>query len=197
MAGDGSGFRGHAFHHIAVAAQCVHVIIEGGKFRSIVSLPEKPRRHCHSHAVAAALSQGAGSRFQSRRMAVFRMTGTTTADLTKPADVFERNRRLAVLVLDSCEMKDRIEQHRCMTCRKHKPVAIRPNRVIRIESQDALPQRVNDRRKRHRCARMARIRGLDRVHRQSANRVDGQTVYGIVLRSVHDRFDPVLHRRLG
>ena len=45
-----------------------------------------------------------------------------------------------------------------MSVGQHEAVAVRPNRIVRIEAQKALPQRVNNRRQGHRCARVAGIR---------------------------------------
>jgi hypothetical protein len=44
-----------------------------------------------------------------------------------------------------------------MAGRQHEAVAIRPDRVIGIEAQEALPETVDDRRQRHRRPRMAGV----------------------------------------
>ena len=56
-----------------------------------------------------------------------------------------------------------------------------PGRVLGIEAQQVLPQRVGDRRQRHRRARVARIGLLDRIHGERADRVDSKASRGTIL----------------
>ena len=63
-----------------------------------------------------------------------------------------------------------------MADRQHEPVAVRPNRVFRIEAEEALPDAIDDRCHGHRGARMAGIRRLHGVHGQRADRVDRELV---------------------
>src|ERR1700756_5504284 len=63
-----------------------------------------------------------------------------------------------------------------MAVGQHKAVAVRPDRILRIETEGGLPQRVNDRRHPHRGARMAGFRLLNRVNAQGANCVDADLV---------------------
>ena len=55
-------------------------------------------------------------------------------------------------------------------------ISIRPDRIIGIEAQKALPERIDHRRQRHRRARMPGIGLLDRIHRQCTNCVDALIV---------------------
>ena len=66
--------------------------------------------------------------------------------------------RLGVDRLHAGEMQHRIEQHRGVAVGQHEAVAIGPDRIVRIEAQEMLPQRVNHRRQGHRRAGMAGIR---------------------------------------
>src|SRR5262245_58405608 len=101
---------------------------------------------------------------------VFGVTWGLAIDLAEAANIIERYRRLSepfvfgIHRAGTGEVKDRPQEHRGMTVGEHKPVAIRPNRVLRIEAYDAVPQRVDERRQRHRRAGMSRLRLLDRVH---------------------------------
>ena len=66
-----------------------------------------------------------------------------------------------------------------MTRRQNEAVAIAPDGMVRVEAQELLPDGVDHRRQRHRRARVARVGGLNSVHAQRANRVDGELVDGI------------------
>jgi len=74
------------------------------------------------------------------------------------------------------QMEHRIEQHRGVAIREDEAVAVRPDRVGGVEAEEALPERVGDGGHRHRRSGMARVRLLDRVDRQRANRVDAELV---------------------
>src|SRR5262245_33997287 len=63
-----------------------------------------------------------------------------------------------------------------MTVRKHEPITIRPDRILRVEAHDAVPDRVDHRRQRHRRARVSGLSLLDGVNRKRANGVDTQLI---------------------
>ena len=63
-----------------------------------------------------------------------------------------------------------------MPARQHEAIAVRPDRILRVVAQRVLPQRVGHRRERHRRARVARVRLLHGVHRERADRVDGEEI---------------------
>ena len=63
-------------------------------------------------------------------------------------------------------MQHRVEQHRGVPVGQHEAIAVRPDRILGIEAQKVLPQRVSHRRHRHRRAGMARIGLLHRIHRE-------------------------------
>src|SRR5579859_6840098 len=73
-------------------------------------------------------------------------------------------------------MQQRIEQHRSVTIRQNETVAVGPYRVIRIEPQKTLPQRVRDGRESHRRAGMPRVRLLHRVHGKRADGIDTKLI---------------------
>ena len=77
---------------------------------------------------------------------------------------------------DAGQVEQRVEQHRGVAGGEHEAVAVRPDRVGGVEAQEALPERVGDRRQRHRRPGMAGVRLLDRVDRQRADRVDAELV---------------------
>jgi len=83
---------------------------------------------------------------------------------------------IGVDLLDAAEEEHRVEQHRGVAGREHEAVAVGPDRVGRVVAQVVLPELVGDRRQRHRRPRVPRIRLLDRVDRERANRVYGELV---------------------
>ncbi len=136
----------------------------------------------HADAVAAALPERAGRRLDARRQVIFRMARAFAAELTKVLDVVERHRGLVEALVfgidgfDAGQVQQGIEQHRSVAIRQHEAIAIWPNRVVGIEAQKLLPDRVAQRRQRHRRAGVARVGLLDRVHRQGADRIDAPLV---------------------
>jgi hypothetical protein len=74
------------------------------------------------------------------------------------------------------EKEHRPQQHRGMTVGEQEPIAVRPDRILRIEPHDPVPERVDQRRQRHRRPRMPGIGLLDRVDRQRANAIDRQLI---------------------
>jgi len=67
-----------------------------------------------------------------------------------------------------------------MTIRQDESVAIWPNRVLRIELHDPVPDRVNQRRQRHGRAGMPGLGLLDGIDRKGADRVYGQLVQFLI-----------------
>src|SRR3984893_15070699 len=117
---------------------------------------------------------------------VFGVTRGLAAELAEVTNIVERHRRLSepfVFVIHRAgagEVKLRQQQHRGMTVGEHEPVAVRPNRVLRIEAHDAVPERVHQRRERHRGAGMSGLGPLDRIHRERANGIDRQLIQLLV-----------------
>ena len=108
------------------------------------------------------------------------MAGALAVELPEPLDVVERDGGLAeglVVLADRLhlrEVEDRIEEHRRVADRQHEAVAVRPDRVGRVEVEELLPERVDDGRHGHRRAGVPRIRRLDRVHGERSDRIDAQ-----------------------
>src|SRR5215471_124224 len=99
-------------------------------------------------------------------------------ELAEVTDILEGHRRvtesfvLGVDRLGAGEMEHGPEQHRGVAVREHEPIAVGPDRVLRIEAHDAIPECVHQWRERHRRAGMARLRLLDRIHREGTNGID-------------------------
>ena len=127
-------------------------------------------RHGHADAGGHALPERTGGGLDAAGPAVLRMAGATAVQLAKCFDRIQRDRRLAqrFVVLahrpDSAQVEQRIEQHRGVADGKHEAVTVRPDRILRIEAQELLPQAVSHRRHRHGRARMAGVGCLHGVH---------------------------------
>ena len=182
VTGERGRFARYALHHVAVAAYGINVVVEHREVRPIEMLRQPAPGERHADAVAAALAQRAGRRLDAGGQVIFGMAGASAADLPKPLDIVERDRGLIETLvfgidgLHAAEMQQRVEQHRGMAIGKDEAIAVGPDRVIRIEAQKILPERVGHRRQRHRRAGMAGIGLLDGVHRQGANCVNALLV---------------------
>ena len=64
------------------------------------------------------------------------------------------------------------EQHRGVTVRQHKAIAIGPDRILRIETEYAVPDRVDEWCEGHGCTRVSGFRLLNGINRERANGVD-------------------------
>jgi len=110
------------------------------------------------------------------------MAGALAIELAEALDVLQLDRELAqglVLGVDrfrARKMQQRVEQHRGVTGRQNEPVTVRPDRILGIEAQEFLPQRIGHRRHRHRRAGVARTGLLDSVDRQRPYGVDAELV---------------------
>jgi hypothetical protein len=120
MASERSCFARHPFHHVPVAAQDKHVVVEYLEFRLIEVLGEPAPGNRHADAVSAPLSERARRRFDPRGQMIFGMTGTFATDLPEVFDIVERNRELSkplvlgVYRFHARKMQKRIKQHRCV-----------------------------------------------------------------------------------
>ena len=181
VAGDRGGFVGDALHQAAVAGDRVDVEVE--QLGAVAgALPLRGDRHADRGG--DALAERAGGRLDAGGPAVLGVAGSARVELAEAFDVLQRDGRAAddlVVGFDRLhlgEVEQRVEQHRGVPGGEHEAVAARPDRVGRVEAEEALPERVGDGRHRHRRARMPRVRLLDRVDRQRADRVDAELVDG-------------------
>ena len=182
MACQGGSFRPDSLHQAAVSDHGVDVVVEDGKAGLVVAGGEPLAGDGHSHAGRGALPERAGRGLDAGDPVVLGVPGRLAPDLAEPADVLERHRRLpeplvfGVHRFGPAQMQHRPEQHRGVTVGEDEPIAVRPDRIVRIEAHHAVPHRVDEGRQRHRCAGMARLRLLDRVDRERADGVDRQFV---------------------
>jgi hypothetical protein len=171
VARQGRCFGPDALHEAAVPAHNIDTVIEDLEARPIIALGEPLLRDGHAHARGNPLPQRTGGCLHARYPVIFRVSRGLAVELTKMADVVKGNRRLPqpfvvrVHRSRSGEMKHGPKQHGGMAIGKHKAIAVGPDRVQGIETHDAVPDGVDERRQCHRCAGVTRVGLLDRVHR--------------------------------
>ena len=72
------------------------------------------------------------------------------------------------------EVENAVQQHRRVSGRQHEAVAIGPARIGGVVAEMPGPEDVGEGSKRHRSARMARVRFLDGIHGEDSDRVDAE-----------------------
>jgi hypothetical protein len=175
-------FRSHALHHAAVAANRINVVTEDLEVGAIVTVGEPCLGNGHAYAGGDTLPKRSGRSLNPGNQMVLGMTWSLAAELAEVTNIIERNRGLpkpfvfGIHRAGAGEVKHRPQQHRGVTVGEQEPIAVRPNRILRVETHDPVPKRVDKRRQRHRRAGMPGLRLLDRIDRQRANAIDRQLV---------------------
>src|SRR5579863_4499400 len=95
MPGKGCGFARNSLHHVAIAANCVHLEIKHLKIRPVEMLRQPVAGNRHSDAIADTLTQRPGSGFDAGSPAILRVPGASAVELTKALDVFELDGKFA------------------------------------------------------------------------------------------------------
>src|SRR3974390_1021164 len=163
-------FGSHALHHAAIAANRVDVVAKDLEVGAFVTVGEPRLGYGHAYARRDTLPEWSSCGLDPRNQAVLGMTRSLAAELAEVTNIVDRNGWLTkpfVLRIHRSgagEVEHRPQQHRGMTVGEQEPIAVRPNRILRIETHDAVPERVDERRQRHWRPRMPRFRLLDCVH---------------------------------
>ncbi len=162
MSGESDGFLADAFHQVAVGGEHVGVVIDdvAAEFRRHVAFRQR-----HTDCGGNALTERTGSGLDAWRDEVFRMARGQRTELTEILDLLDGHRRIAG------EIQQRVEQHRAVTGGEHEAVAVRPCRIAGVEFQELREQDRGDIRGTHRQAGVARLRLLDGIHGERANRI--------------------------
>src|ERR1051325_3024857 len=111
------GFGGNAFHHTAIAAHGVNIVIEKFETWLVVTGGKPFLGNCHADAGGDALPQRAGGGFNPGDPVIFRMAWCLAVELPEAADIVERHRRgtqplvISIHGLGASEVQDRPEQH--------------------------------------------------------------------------------------
>ena len=158
-----------AFFEAAVAGDDIDPVIEQREAVAVVAGGERALRDRHPDTVGHALAQRAGRRLDAGNDAVLGVAGRQASPLTEPLELVERHRVAG-------EVEQAVQQHRTMASRQDEPITVRPRRVGRVVRQVLRPQQVGRRRHPHRHPRVTRLRLLDGIHGEGAQRVDARLV---------------------
>ena len=170
MTGQGDRLLADAFHQAAVAGDDPGAVVAQflAELGAHLGLGDgKADRGCQP------LTQGAGGHLDPLGMAVFGMAGRDGAPLAEVPDLVQRH------LFKAGQMQQRIDQHRPVSRRQDEAVAVEPVGGARVELEMFAPQDRGDIGHAHRHPRMARIGGLDRIHRQRADGAGEAPVVGI------------------
>ena len=182
VAGEAGGLGGDAFHHVAVAAEGVDVVVEEVEAGLVVVGPKPLAGRGHADAGGHALAERPGGGLDAAGPAVFGVARALAVELAELLEVVQGQRGLGEVFvlgadrLHAGQVDHRVEEHRGVADREDEAVAVRPDRVGRVEPEELLPERVGDRGHRHRGARVARVGRLDSVHGQGLDRADATQV---------------------
>ncbi len=182
VGGERCRFRSNALHQAAVSTDGINVVVEDIEVRPIVAIGKPLLGNGHANAGGYALPERTSRGFDSRDQMVFGMPGRLAVEQAKGADIVERHRRLAQMLvfrvhrLSLRQVEHGPQQHRGVAIRKHKPVAVGPDWVLRIEPHHSVPDCVHQRRERHRRPRMSGLGLLDGVDGKRANCVNAQLI---------------------
>ena len=118
--------------------------------------------HGHTNGHTYALTQRAGGSFNAGCMAVFGMAGRGAAPLTEGLNVFHRQ-------AETKQVQQGIQQHAAVPCGQHKPVAVLPIGMFRIDFQMLCIKRISHRRCPHDHTGMAAVGALNGIGRNDTN----------------------------
>ena len=78
--------------------------------------------------LAEALAERPGRGLDAERVAVLGMAGRAGPELPEAPQLVQRHVRIAG------QVEQRVEQHRAVAGREHEPVAVRPIRMLRVDT---------------------------------------------------------------
>ena len=137
---------------------------------STTSAPKRARSWRSASAmpdrVADALAERAGGDLDAVGVAALGVAGRLRAPLPEVAQVVEAQ-------VVAGEVEHRVQEDRRVPGREHEPIAVGPVRGAGVVAHDPRPEDVGERRQGHRGALVTRPRGVRRIHRQTADHVDG------------------------
>ena len=128
----------------------------------------------HAHGIGNTLTQRTSGGFDAGQMAMLRMAGAGAANFAEIFDVLQGDARIAG------EPEQRIKQHRAMTGRQHKPVAVGPIGIGGVEFEEAAEQYCGGIGHAQGEAGMAGFGSFHRVHRKGADGIGEQPNFGLL-----------------
>ena len=171
-AGERRGFVRDAFHQAAVAHEHPGAVVDDGEFGPVEALRQQFFGERHADGVGEALAERPGRGFHARRHEVFRMARRLRIEL---AEVLELVHRQVV----AGQVQQRVLQHRAVAVGQDEAVAVEPLRVVRVVVEVIVPEHLGDVRHAHRHARMAGLRGLDRIDGEETDGVGEVAAAGL------------------
>src|SRR5439155_21299042 len=174
MAGQRRCFGGNALHKTAIATNSVNVVIEDFEVRAVVAARQPLLCDGHSHACGDSLSQRARRRLYARYPVILRMARRLAVELAEMADILKCYCRLSEYLVFGVhgsrlrQVECGPDQHRGVTVRQHKAIAIGPDRILRIETEYAVPDGIDEWGEGHRRTGMSGFRLLNGINRERA-----------------------------
>ena len=133
--------------------------------RPVVALGEEPLGDREADAVREPLAERPGRHLDPGGVVQLRVTGRQRLPLAEPLQLLER-------VVVAGEMQRAVLEDARVPGREDEAVAVRPLRIRRVVLQHLPVEQVRERCERHRGARVAGVRLLDRIHGERPDRVD-------------------------
>jgi len=158
------------------------VVIEDVEAGLVVAAGKPLLADRHTYTGGNALPEWTAGGLDARDPVILWMPRRLAVELPEAAYVVERHRGLAeslvvgVYRLGPGQVEYGPEQHRGVTVREHESVPVGPDRVLRVELHNAVPDRIDQRRERHRRAGMSRLGLLHRIYRESADCINRQLI---------------------
>ena len=128
-----------------------------------------PLRDAHADAVGKTLAKRPSRNLDAVGQNIFRVSRRLRVQLAKTFELIERQ-------IVSCQVQQRVKQHRTVSRRQQKTVAAKPFRIFRVVSQKLGPQHIRRRSHAQRQPRMPGIRLLHAVERERAYSVYAKLV---------------------
>ena len=158
-----------ALHQAAIAGDEPGVVVDDGMSRLVERCRERAFGKGEADGVGHALAERAGRCLHAWRMSDLGMPRCPAVPLAELPDLVERE------VVPRQE-QGTVEQHGGVTGRQDKAVAVLPLRIGGGVAQMPRKEHVCERGKRHRRAGVTRFRGLDRIHGECTDGIDGDLV---------------------
>ena len=158
--GQTEGLLADALHQAAVAGDDIGMVIDDlGAIAGALNL----FGHCKADRVGKALTQRACGHFDARSVAIFGVACGDSTPLTEVAQLI--NRHVGI----PGQMQQTVQQHRTVTRRQDKTIAILPVRGAGIKFEMVFEQHCGDIGHAHRHPGVTRVGRAHRIKRQSAD----------------------------